>query len=163
MKTKDGKHIFKDILKGKVVIIGIGNPLRGDDGFGPALINRIKGKIKSVCFDVGSAPENYLGKIISEKPDTLLIVDAAHLGLAPGAYRILGAADLQPSGLSTHDFAPNLILHYLQAQLTGTRIYILGVQPLNIRLGEKLSAPIKRTLTRFSQEIINKLKEDSYA
>ncbi len=132
--------------------------MRGDDGFVPALINKIKGKIKSVCFNVGSAPENYLGKIITENPGSLLIVDAAHLGLAPGAYRVMGPADLQSSGLSTHDFAPNLFLHYLQTQLPGTRIYFLGVQPRNIRLGEKLSAPLKKTLTRFSQEIINELK-----
>lgn len=163
MKAKDGKHIFEDILKGKVVIIGIGNPLRGDDGFGPALINRIKSKISSVCFDVGSAPENYLGKIITENPDTLLIVDAAHLGLTPGAYSVLGAADLQSSGLSTHDFAPNLFLHYLQAQLTGTRIHFLGVQPQNIRLGEKLSTPVKRTLARLTNEIVKTLKEGNHA
>jgi hypothetical protein len=35
------KNIFKNILKGKVVILGIGNTLRRDDGFGPALIERL--------------------------------------------------------------------------------------------------------------------------
>ena len=90
---------FKNIFKGKVVILGIGNILRGDDGLGPVLIERLtlrlqksanlKGNIELVCFDAGTTPENYAGKIIKEKPGTILIVDALHLGKNPGDYEIL--------------------------------------------------------------------------
>ena len=34
--------MLKDILKGKVVIVGIGNTLKGDDGFGPAVIEQLR-------------------------------------------------------------------------------------------------------------------------
>ena len=37
------KNSLKDILKGKIVILGIGNMLRGDDGFGPALVGALEG------------------------------------------------------------------------------------------------------------------------
>ena len=73
---------LEDVFKGKVVIVGIGNTMKGDDGFGPALVERLSPKVKAVCIDAGSAPENYTGKIVKEKPDTILIVDALHLGLA---------------------------------------------------------------------------------
>jgi hydrogenase 3 maturation protease len=36
---------LKSILKGKVLIVGIGNPFRGDDGAGPALIKNLKSKV----------------------------------------------------------------------------------------------------------------------
>ena len=71
-------------LRGKTVIVGIGNSLRGDDGFGPALVQRLQGRVRPVCIDAGVAPENYLGRIVKEQPDTVLLVDAAHLGLEPG-------------------------------------------------------------------------------
>ena len=80
---------FTDILKGKTVIVGIGNSLRGDDGLGPELILKLQGKLKAVCIDAGNSPESYTGKIVKENPDTILLVDAVHLNLPPGQYRLL--------------------------------------------------------------------------
>ncbi|MBU1124519.1 MAG: hydrogenase maturation protease, partial [Candidatus Omnitrophica bacterium] len=62
-------------LHGKTVIVGIGNTLRSDDGAGSLLAARIKDKTSFQVFDTGSSPENYLGKIIREKPDTIILVD----------------------------------------------------------------------------------------
>ena len=36
------KSVLKEIFKGKIVIVGVGNTLRGDDGFGPMLIEKLK-------------------------------------------------------------------------------------------------------------------------
>ena len=74
---------FKDILKGNVVFVGVGNILRRDDAFGPVFIGELKTKVPAVCIDAGTTPENYTGKIIFETPDTIIIVDAAHLDKAP--------------------------------------------------------------------------------
>ena len=150
--------IFKNIFKGKVVIVGIGNILRGDDGFGPALIGRLKGKVKAVCLDAGSAPENYTGKIVKEKPDTILIVDALHLGLSPGDYEILKKDEIAKSGLSTHDISPNMFIEYLEDQ-TKADIYMLGVQPKNLSFGEEMSDSLKNTLV----EITDLIKEETNA
>ena len=136
---------FEKIFKGKVVIVGIGNTLRGDDGFGPALIKRLEGKVKACCIDAGSAPENFTGKIVKEKPDTILMVDALHLGLAPGAWEILKKDEIAKSGLSTHDISPNMFIEYLESR-TCADIYMLGVQPKDISFGREMSAEIKNTL-----------------
>ena len=109
-------NIFKDILKGKVVIVGIGNTLRADDGFGPELIARLKGKVKASCIDAGSAPENYTGKIVKERPDTILIADALDLGKQPGEFAILKKDELLHCGLSTHDISPQMFIEYLKQQ-----------------------------------------------
>jgi hydrogenase 3 maturation protease len=144
------KNILKRIFKGRVVIVGVGNVLRSDDGFGPAFIKAIKGKVKAVCFDAGTTPENYLGKIIAEKPDTILIVDALDLGLAPGGHQILKKADIVKNGFSTHNLSPHMCIEYLENR-TAADIYMLGVQPETISFGEELSASVKKTLAKLTE------------
>lgn len=41
-------------MKGKVLIVGIGNTFRGDDGAGPALIKNLKSKVQSLKSNVQS-------------------------------------------------------------------------------------------------------------
>ena len=143
---------LKNIFKEKMVIVGIGNTLRADDGFGPALIEKIKDKIKAVCIDAGSAPENYTGKIVKERPETILIVDALHLGKKPGEYEIIKKADIVRSGLSTHDISPNMFIEYLESQ-TQADIYMLGVQPKSVAFGEQMSKEVKQSLEAISELI----------
>jgi len=138
-------NIFKNILKGKVVIVGIGNTIKGDDAFGPAFIEKVTGKVKAACIDAGSAPENYTGVIAKENPDTVLLVDAADLNLAPGEYRILKPDEILKSGFTTHDMSPAMFIEYLTGR-TKADIYMLGVQPETISLGDEMSDAVKKTL-----------------
>ncbi len=139
-------------LKGKVVIIGVGNTMRSDDGFGPTLIANIKGKVKAICIDAGSAPENYAGKIVKEKPDTILIIDAIHLGLKPGEYEILNRSDIAETGFTTHNISLNMFVEYLEKE-TNADIYILGVQPESVDFSDKMSENVKKTLEEISELI----------
>lgn len=141
------------IMRGKTVIVGIGNPLRGDDGFGPALIGRLQGKTPLVCIDAGNAPENYLGRIAREEPDTILLVDAAHLDLEPGQYRILKPEEILKCGLTTHDMSSRMLIEFLQNQ-TQADIFMLAVQPQNISLGEAMSECLIKTLNEIEMLIL---------
>jgi hydrogenase 3 maturation protease len=139
------ENIFLPILRGKTVIVGIGNSLRGDDGFGSALIEQIQGKVGFICIDAGSAPEKFLGVIVREEPDTILFVDAADLDLEPGQYRILEPADIVKCGLTTHDMSSRMLIEFLENQ-TKANILMLGVQPQHLLLGEAMSPPLTETL-----------------
>jgi hydrogenase 3 maturation protease len=139
------ENIFLPIFRGKTVIVGIGNSLRGDDGFGSALIEQIQGKVGFICIDAGSAPEKFLGVIVKEEPDTILFVDAADLDLEPGQYRILEPADIVKCGLTTHDMSSRMLIEFLENQ-TKANILMLGVQPQHVLLGEAMSPPLTETL-----------------
>jgi len=140
------ENVFKNIFTGKVVIVGIGNIMKGDDAFGPALVERLKKqKTKVVSIDAGNSVENYTGKIIKENPDTILFVDAAHLDESCGKYQVLKPEEIVKSGFTTHDMSSAMIIDYLKAQ-TKAKIYMLGVQPKNISLGSEMSEPVKKTL-----------------
>jgi len=145
---------LKDILKGNVVIVGIGNSLRGDDGFGPALIERLKGEVSALCIDAQTAPENYIGKIAKAKPDTILIADSVHLRLLPGECRILTKSDILNCGLSTHDISPAMLIGFLEKE-TRANIYLLGVQPKSVSFAEEMSDDMKKAL----EEVTKLIKE----
>ncbi len=79
---------LRERLQGKrTLILGIGNSMRGDDGVGPALIERLQGKVSATLIDGGEVPENYLGPIEAAGPEAVLIVDAADLKAAAGMWR----------------------------------------------------------------------------
>lgn len=150
------KNKLKNILKGKIVIIGVGNVLQGDDAFGPLLIERIKDNVDAVCIDAGSAPENYAGKIAKLKPDTVLIVDAVHLGLKPGEYEILQKKDITENTFTTHNLSPAMFIGYLQKEINAA-IYVLGMQPEDISFGREISTSAGKTLKEVSQLIIDSI------
>lgn len=143
---------FRDIFKGKTVIVGIGNTLRGDDGFGPALVEKLNGRTPAVCIDAGTAPENHTGKIARENPDTVIIADAVHLGMEPGKYDILRKDDITKSGFTTHDISPNMFIEYLEKE-TKADIYMLAVQPESVTFGGKMSDSVKNAVNKISKMI----------
>lgn len=138
-------NIFRPILRGKTVIVGIGNPLRGDDGFGPALVKQLDAKVPLICIDAGSALENFVGPIVKEEPDTVLLVDVAYLNSEPGHYRILQPAEISKCGFTTHDMSSRMLIEFLTNE-TKANIFVLGVQPEHVSLGKAMSDRLTETL-----------------
>jgi hydrogenase 3 maturation protease len=141
-----------DILEGKIVVVGVGNRLRGDDAAGPVLVDRLRRMPGLTCIDAGSALENHLGSIIRLRPDTVLIVDAVHLGLSPGEYELRDPGGIREQGLSTHDVSLRLCLELLARNIAG-RVFLLGVQPRSLSFGHGLSGVVHRALVVLEHEI----------
>jgi hydrogenase 3 maturation protease len=151
-----GENVFGSILKGKVVIVGVGNVLRGDDGLGPVFVERLKSKVGIPCINAGNAFENYLGVIIRERPETVLLVDAVHLDMDPGEFAIVDPNEIEHGGLSTHDVSPSLFLNLLVEEIK-CNVFLLGVQPERIELGTGISKTVLGTLDVLEEEIIKAL------
>lgn len=144
-------------LKGKIVIVGIGNTLRGDDGAGPELIRRLKNSFSQsqppsiYLIDAGEVPENYLQKIAGYKPDTILLVDAVDFRGRPGAARIVEASAIRNDSVSTHNASLKLVMEYLKKE-TRADIFLLGIQPGNLTFGSGLSEPVRRAVERIKKD-----------
>jgi len=146
----DNKELakLKNRLQGKVLIVGIGNPLRGDDGVGPEIIKRLNKPLPSLfLFDVGEVPENYLGKIVKQKPDTIVLIDAVDFGSSPGTIKIIEKDDIKDESLSTHNASLNLVAKYLQKE-TSADVFLLGIQPKTTEFGREISRPVKESLEK---------------
>ena len=149
--------ILSQALKGQVLIVGIGNLFRGDDGAGPALIKSLKSKIPANCqlffMDVGEVPENFLGKMVKCKPDTVLFVDAVDFGASAGSVKLIDAEDLEEGSFSTHSSSLKLVIDYLKREIE-TEIFLLGIQAGSLKMGTGLSKPVAEAVERIEKEVI---------
>jgi hydrogenase 3 maturation protease len=132
-------------LKGKLVLVGVGNPLWGDDGAGPALAHRLEGKIPALLVDGGEVPEHYWGTIVAYGPQTILVIDAIDWGDTPGSVAILDRVQEKGFPLSTHRIPLNLFLDLLRKE-TGADVFVLGIQPARVAFGSSMSLKIQKTL-----------------
>jgi len=139
---------LKAHLRGKVVILGIGNTLRSDDGIGSLLAARLKDKVPYIVYDAGVSPENYLGKIEKDKPDNLVIIDAVDFQGEPGEFRELDDSDIKTSNLfSTHNASISLLINFLKSN-SKLDIIVLIIQPKTIAFGDKLSLELNESLEK---------------
>jgi hydrogenase 3 maturation protease len=129
----------------RLVLVGVGNPLRGDDGVGSLLARRMRERGRACVFDGGTAPENCGEPIAALAPETVLVVDAARCGGDAGAVKIFRSGEIAGGALSTHDQSLRVLAHYLRGRC-GCEMLILGVEPASVGIGEGLSAPVRATL-----------------
>lgn len=140
--------------------MGIGNTLHNDDGVGSLLASRIKDRVPYIVYDTGANPENYLGKVIKDKPDSIVIIDAVDFGAKPGAFREWEGPDVETVNLySTHNASLSLTINYLKNNLKAD-IIILIIQPKSIAFGENLSPEIQETLRKL-EHWFSRLADDT--
>lgn len=150
---------LKAHLTGKAVILGIGSSLRGDDAVGSLLAGRIKGKVPYTVYDAGSSPENYLGKIIKDNPDNIIMLDAGDFGGSPGEFREFEGEDFKTVNFfSTHDASLQMAINYLQGKIKANIIALI-VQPKDTSFGETLSPEIEQALRVLEEFFIGSAKE----
>jgi hydrogenase 3 maturation protease len=145
-------------LKGKVLVVGIGNSLRGDDAFGPEVIERLTGKVTAHLVDVGEVPESYLGRLIEPNPETILLLDAANIGEVPGTAAVLEIEDLGGRDVSTHQMPLQLFFSFVRNS-THADIFMLAVQPKLLSLGSPMSPEVESTTGILSEILIDLLSK----
>jgi hydrogenase 3 maturation protease len=138
-------------LRGRVVVLGIGNPLRGDDGAGSLvadhLLDLVAGGAKAgegflTVISVGEVPESFLGPVVAARPDTVLLVDAAEMGAPPGSVALLEVEDLPEGPLFTHRTPLRLLADVLRRE-TGADVFLLAIQPRHLEWGEAMSSEVE--------------------
>ena len=78
----------------KVLILTIGNMLKGDDAIGPLLYEQLKGRISAEIIDAGTVPENYIQTIIKKAPEALLVIDAIDFAAPAGTVDMFKPSQL---------------------------------------------------------------------
>ena len=152
-----GRTTIDELFEGKTVIVGVGNVLRGDDGLGPLLVERLRKKLDVPCINAESSLDRYVGKIARERPDTVLLIDAVDLGEERGALEIMHPEDVIDTRTSTHDLTPRTATDMLRRMMDG-KLYLLGVQPANMQIGEGFSRRIKKTVRYLERRITRAVK-----
>jgi len=97
-----------------IAVVGIGNALRGDDAFGPAVVAALEPCPALRLFDVQAVPESFLIPIVSSGCAGVLFVDAADLGAEPGRVALVPAEHLAEVDISTHAISLALVAEAIQ-------------------------------------------------
>ncbi len=116
-------------MSGKAVLT-VGAVLRGDDAAGPMLSKMLETDPVAgwTNIDGGQMPEDQLAVVRRMSPDTLLLVDAADMGAAPGTIAVLDEHDVAVNMLfTTHSLPIAFLLKELKSCCG--RVVFLGIQP----------------------------------
>lgn len=154
-------------MNGRALVLGLGNPLRGDDGVGPAVIAALQAWPLPPDFDLVDGGTPGLETVLLwQGYERVLIVDAAQMGLAPGAWRrfTLQEAQLQRAhnGLRGTLHAAGLAEAVALAaalEALPPSLIIYGVQPLATEWGMGLSAAVATAVPQICQALAAELQE----
>ncbi len=145
----------------RTAVIGLGNPLRGDDGVGPRVVNELRRRglpTDVTAIDGGNAGLDLLDEL--EEWERIVIVDAAELGLEPGQFARFTLAEikLRDDCFSSHSAGLGEVI--MLASALGRRIpeiVVFGVQPAEIGWGEGLSQAVEAAIPALSDAILEEL------
>ena len=139
-----------------VLVLGCGNILFGDDGFGCALVEHLQEHSHppdDVCLlDAGTGVRKLLFTLCLSpfRPRHILILDAVDVGRTPGEWFELDPAAIPVAKLddfSLHQIPTSNLLRELQQQ-TGVEVRVLACQtsPLPDHVCPGLSDPVRHAL-----------------
>lgn len=146
-----------------VLILGIGNPLMGDDGVGIRVAELLAEKELpgGVTVQEAGLPGWGLPSWLADRSNVIL-VDAVEMGAAPGAWKRFRPADLrvvlEDGSLSLHEPGLAAGLALTEAlNLLPENLILYGVQPGQTSAGDGLSADVSASLPNLVQTILNDL------
>jgi hydrogenase 3 maturation protease len=129
-------------LGDEVTVVGVGNPLRGDDGAGPLVARGLRRVPGLRVVEAEEVPESHLARITAGPPDTIVLVDAVDLGAAPGAVALLRTSNLAAFAPTTHHVPLDLLATFL-ARETGAEVLVLAIQPGRTTLGAQITPAVE--------------------
>ncbi len=137
----------------RILFVGVGNVLKRDDGVGVVISNRIveKTNIKSLTVEVSI--ENYIGKINSLNPGSIVILDCMELGSPPGSYRLVALDEVEDITFNTHNISLGRLGDFFHHPT-----YVVGIQPQTTAFGDTMSPPVLDAANRIIRQINQTIK-----
>jgi hydrogenase 3 maturation protease len=149
------KDWFKDATK--VVIAGIGNPIRRDDYVGLKIIETLSGKVNDnvLLLECETVPESYLQDIQDFQPTHVLLIDAAFLNLKAGESKLVQTKEITCTAAYTSHLLPLRIFCELILQTTTAKLVLLLIQPEDVDFGEGLTENVEITAQKVSALLLD--------
>ena len=160
LELLDGAHtpILQHV---RVVVAGVGNLLRGDDGFGVEVARALLRQQPPpgvTVLDIGIGGIHLVQELF-EKVDLLVVIDAVEIGRPPGTVAVIRPTIREPTG--PDDLAD---IHYANPEralmLAGAlgvlpiETWLVGCQPFDAqRVGEGLSAEVTGAIEPAAAEV----------
>jgi hydrogenase maturation protease len=146
------------------LVLGVGNPICGDDGAGPALVARLRRKAPPGA-DVAESDGEISGLLAAlEGRERVILVDAARGGRRPGAIARFEDGDHDPLASvrlgSTH--ALGLAEALMLGRALGRRpaqVIVYAIEGRSFRPGDGLSPEVERAVRRVERLVRAELQD----
>jgi len=150
------------------IILGIGNRLGGDDAAGTFVVDMLNPALRTLstgrhsakallpaeimAIDASTAPESYTSVIRQHRPDLLILVDAADMGLPPGSLRTIAPEKISVLSFSTHHMPLSMFISYVE-EFCG-KVLLVGVQPERTEAGSGISKAVRKSMKKLAEVIL---------
>jgi hydrogenase 3 maturation protease len=145
----------------RVVVAGIGNPIRRDDFAGMKIVQELEGKVseKVHLLECETVPESFLEPIVEFNPTHVLLIDAAFLGLKPGEVRLIDPERIADfPAVTTHMLPLRIFCEYI-TKMTEAKIALLLIEPKNTEFGEDLTPEVQTAAEKIASILQKTLSE----
>jgi hydrogenase maturation protease len=146
-----------------VLILGLGNPLLGDEGIGVRVVEELQELELPDGVTVVEGGTAGLGLIgLMEGYQKVIIVDAADMGHSPGCVVRFTPLEAQlktvEAPLSLHQIGLGEALTLAEAlEVAPAERIIIGVQPSQVEMGAGLSPEVERAIPKIIRIILGEL------
>lgn len=151
-------HALAARLSGNVVVVGVGNPLRGDDAAGCLVARRLQGTPGMSVIDAEEVPESFVGDIAAAKPGTVVLVDAVDLEREPGAVAVLEKEQVAAYAPTTHRMPLSLVMEVAHRR-TGADVFLIAVQPSRLAFGAPVAPEVSESVERIAALLLRLVRE----
>ncbi|MGB9979912.1 hydrogenase maturation peptidase HycI [Methanobacterium sp.] len=135
----------------KIVILGIGNEIKGDDSLGPIIAKKLSSLFNKnediTIFDGGTVPENYTGLIRKENPTHIILIDAVDMKKEPGYIRVVRKEEIANYNISTHAMPISFLIKYMETTVDA-QIILVGIQPKSMEFAEPISKKVEESIDK---------------
>jgi hydrogenase maturation protease len=155
----------KRVREGKIVIMGVGNLLLGDEGVGVHLIQKLREMQLGEGIELVDGGTSLLDFIPqAEDVSKLIIVDAVKLGGKPGTTYKICVDDSLLKGAkgitSLHQLGVVETLAIAQKMGKLPHTVIIGIEPKEISYGLELSPEIVREMGKMVNLILDEVRDE---
>lgn len=149
--------------KSAIVVIGMGNPLRRDDGVGVSVARQVKARVEP-AVEVRTQTGGGLGLMDAwQGMSAAVVVDAVSCGAPPGTVSRFDARArplperLEATG-STHDLGLGRAVELARAMdRLPDRLVVIGVEGGDFGLGSGLSGPVEAAVDRAVDAVVREV------
>jgi hydrogenase maturation protease len=150
----------------RIAVIGVGNVLMGDDGFGPYVAKVLEGWYEwpedVQIVEIGTQGLDLTPYV--RGVEALVVASSIHRGAAPGTPFVLGHEQVMDRDLPNREpllrhspYEPGIRNLVLTLDFTGgapRRVWVVGAQPETVELTGGLSDAVKAALPRAADEVL---------
>ncbi len=144
----------------RVVLVGVGNPMRADDGVGPKVIELLEEKPINDVLLINSetVPESFTSKVTGYNPTHVMLIDAANFRGNVGDTKMITSQHIGGQAVSTHSLPLTIFINVIENDLD-IQVMLLGIQPRTIAFFEPMTPKIEETATFIANTLHQVLSE----